>query len=107
MSSFVCILNRVRATGSIRFNITELIVLGDLWNSDTLVNVGNSLNDTVNDANVGEIQGNKMFYTNDYMVSDQDPQGRSSSSPSLRFTVDQVTSVRSGCIPIVRRTPSA
>ena len=69
-SSVTCILNHPRATGSINFNLTELIALGNVWNSDTLVNVGNSLNGSGNDANVGDIRGNKMFYTNDYMVSD-------------------------------------
>ncbi|KAF9648628.1 polysaccharide lyase family 8 protein [Thelephora ganbajun] len=57
-----------QATASINFNITELIELGHLWNSDTLINVGNSLNTSSNDANVGDIRGNKMFYTNDYMI---------------------------------------
>lgn len=63
-------MNHLRATGSINFNLTELISLGNVWNSDILINVGNSLNATGNDVNVGDIRGNKMFYTNDYMVSD-------------------------------------
>lgn len=69
MLSFTSILTHRRATASINFNITELINLGELWSSDTLTNVGNSLNSPGNDANVGDIRGNRMFYTNDYMVS--------------------------------------
>ena len=69
--NFTFTLKHRRATGSIGLNITELIELGTLWGSDTLTNVGNSLNELGNDANVGNILGNKMFYTNDYMVSDR------------------------------------
>ena len=72
-SNFTFILNHPRATASIRFNITELTDLGNLWGSDTLINVGDSLSKPGNDANDGDIRGNKMFYTNDYMVSYQDP----------------------------------
>ena len=77
-SSVTCILNYPRATASINFNITELIGLGNTWNSTTLINVGNTLNNSGNDVNVGDIRGNRMFYTNDYMVGDQDLQYRSS-----------------------------
>lgn len=78
MSSFIFILNHPRATGSIGFNITELLDLGHLWDSDTLISVGDSLNKPGDDANVGDIRGNKMFYTNDYLVSDQVSQYRRS-----------------------------
>ena len=72
-SNSAFILNHPRATASIDFNITELTDLGNLWGSDTLINAGNSLSEPGNDANVGDIRGNKMFYTNDYMVSYQGP----------------------------------
>ena len=48
-----------------------------MWNSDAIIDLGNTLGNTLNsswdDANVGDIRGNRMFYTNDYMVSDQIP----------------------------------
>ena len=69
--NFTFTLKHLRATGGIGYNITEIIELGSLWGSDTLINAGNSLNEPGNDANVGNILGNKMFYTNDYMVSDR------------------------------------
>jgi len=70
----VTVLDHPRATASINFNITELIDLGNMRNSDTpTTDVGNTLNSSWNDANVGDIRGNRMFYTNDCMASDQIP----------------------------------
>ena len=93
-SGVTFILNHFRATGSINLNLTDLIALGNVWGSGTLINVGNSLSSPGNGANVGDIRGNRIFYTNDYMVSDQGPRR---SNPSFltynsRFTADQVTS---------------
>ena len=92
-SNFTFLLNHFRATGSINFNITDLIALGKLWGSGTLIDVGNSLNGPGNGANVGDIRGNRIFYANDYMVSDQDHGAVIQVIlPSSRFTADQVTS---------------
>lgn len=58
-----------RATGSIKINITEIQELGELWDSDILQSVAQSLAQGSEDANAGSITGNRMFYANDYMVS--------------------------------------
>ena len=57
-----------RATGSIKINISQIEELGTLWDSDTLQSVYQSLVSSSEDANAGQIQGNRMFYDNDYMV---------------------------------------
>ncbi|KAL4243438.1 dermatan-sulfate isomerase family protein [Abortiporus biennis] len=57
-----------QATGSININITEFEQLGEEWNEDTLTSAYSSLSKNTSNANVGSIVGNKMFYTNDYMV---------------------------------------
>ncbi|PSS37709.1 hypothetical protein PHLCEN_2v402 [Hermanssonia centrifuga] len=57
-----------QATGSININITEISQLGEEWNSPTLSSVGASLAINTTNANVGGIQGNRMFFDNDYMV---------------------------------------
>ncbi|CAL1695912.1 unnamed protein product [Somion occarium] len=57
-----------QATGSIQINITEIKQLGEEWNSDTLTSAAASLSTNTTDANVGSINGNRMFYANDYMV---------------------------------------
>ncbi|OBZ79298.1 Chondroitinase-AC, partial [Grifola frondosa] len=57
-----------QATGSININITEIQQLGEEWDSGNLTSVYNSLIANTTDANVGSINGNRMFYNNDYMV---------------------------------------
>ena len=57
-----------RATGEIHLNLTQIQLLGQLWNSSTLTNVYNDLAKSTTDANAGEMSGNRMFYANDYMV---------------------------------------
>ncbi|EKM61018.1 polysaccharide lyase family 8 protein [Phanerochaete carnosa HHB-10118-sp] len=57
-----------QATGSININITEVQQLGEEWDSDTLITVYGRLASPSNDANVGELTGNRMFFANDYMV---------------------------------------
>lgn len=57
-----------RATGSIKINITELQVLGNAWNSDTLTDAFNNLSKYTSNANAGPLNGNRVFYDNDYMV---------------------------------------
>lgn len=58
-----------RATASIKINITQIEELGELWDSDVMTSVYESLNSSSKDANSGKIHGNRMFYANDYMVS--------------------------------------
>ncbi|KAI0639372.1 galactose mutarotase-like protein [Trametes polyzona] len=57
-----------QATGSIKINITEIQELGQLWDSEPLQSVYQTLSQGSNDANAGGINGNRMFYANDYMV---------------------------------------
>lgn len=57
-----------RATASININISQIEELGQLWNSDVLESVYQSLNENTTDADSGKIVGNRMFYANDYMV---------------------------------------
>ncbi|KAI0078909.1 polysaccharide lyase family 8 protein [Panus rudis PR-1116 ss-1] len=57
-----------QATGSIKINITEIKQLGDEWQSDVLTSVYESLSKNTSNANVGSINGNRMFFANDYMV---------------------------------------
>ncbi|KAF7347798.1 Polysaccharide lyase family 8 protein [Mycena venus] len=57
-----------QATGSILLNLTKIGVLGEEWGSDTLINFSTSLSQNVTSANAGNLQGNHMFYNNDYMV---------------------------------------
>ena len=58
-----------RATGSININISQIQELGDLWDSDALEDVYESLASGSDDANAGDIVGNRMFFANDYMAS--------------------------------------
>lgn len=57
-----------QATASLKTNLTQIRVLGDLWNSSDITHVYEVLEGTSKNANVGAIVGNRMFYTNDYMV---------------------------------------
>ena len=59
----------LRATGSLNLNLSEVLQLGELWNSSILVQVYNSLIEPTKDANAGNLVGNRNFYNNDYMVS--------------------------------------
>lgn len=57
-----------QATASLKTNLTQIRVLGDLWNSTDITHVYEVLEGTSTDANIGATIGNRMFYTNDYMV---------------------------------------
>ncbi|KAK7694618.1 hypothetical protein QCA50_001805 [Cerrena zonata] len=57
-----------QATANIQFNVTELGVLAAEWSSNELMGVYDALSQNSTDANVGALAGNRMFYTNDYMV---------------------------------------
>lgn len=49
-------------------NVTQIGELGQLWNSDKLQSIASNLEANDTDANVGSLNGNRMFYANDYMV---------------------------------------
>ncbi|THH34186.1 hypothetical protein EUX98_g64 [Antrodiella citrinella] len=57
-----------QATGSININTTQIEALGEAWNSTVLESVFSSLSKNTTNANVGSINGNRMFFANDYMV---------------------------------------
>ncbi|KAJ7788461.1 polysaccharide lyase family 8 protein [Mycena olivaceomarginata] len=61
-------LNGWCSTGSILLNLTKIGVLGEEWGSDTLKNFSTSLSQNATTANAGNLQGNRMFFDNDYMV---------------------------------------
>ncbi|KAH9918354.1 polysaccharide lyase family 8 protein [Epithele typhae] len=57
-----------QATSSILINTTLLAELGQLWGSDTISSAASQLTSDTDNANVGSVKGNRMFYDNDYMV---------------------------------------
>ncbi|CAA7266471.1 unnamed protein product [Cyclocybe aegerita] len=57
-----------QASGSIKINLTQVLVLGEQWSSGTLIDFANDLSIDTTSANAGQLEGNRMFYTNDYMV---------------------------------------
>ncbi|KAG7450483.1 polysaccharide lyase family 8 protein [Guyanagaster necrorhizus] len=58
-----------QATADIGMNLTAVEELGNEWMSNTLIEFGASLNVTdLAHANAGNLNGNRMFYANDYMV---------------------------------------
>lgn len=66
--------NFLRATGSLNLNLSEVLQLGELWNSPTMVQVYHNLIEPTKDANAGNLTGNRNFYNNDYMVSGEHQQ---------------------------------
>jgi hypothetical protein len=59
----------LRATSGLKINLSDLLRLGELWDSSTMVQVYHSLIEPTDDANAGKLIGNRYFYSNDYMVS--------------------------------------
>ncbi|PIL31993.1 hypothetical protein GSI_06697 [Ganoderma sinense ZZ0214-1] len=57
-----------QATGSIDISSSHIQQLGNAWNSQTLQAVASNVVASGDNANVGNLQGNRMFYANDYMV---------------------------------------
>ncbi|KZV71319.1 polysaccharide lyase family 8 protein [Peniophora sp. CONT] len=57
-----------QATSGLKFNLTQLSTLGELWNSETLRNAYDSLSRDDTGANAGDLKGNRYFWHNDYMV---------------------------------------
>lgn len=61
-------LDRTVAVSSILVNVTQVEQLGALWSDPTLDAVANQLQAPTKNANVGGLRGNRMFWSNDYMV---------------------------------------
>lgn len=97
--SYLC----ARATGEIHLNLTQIQVLGQLWNSDVLTTAYNGLSKSTSDANAGALVGNRMFYANDYMVrADIYVLYVQKTDFGVRFIAAQVTSPVFACIPVAQ-----
>ncbi|KAF8203623.1 polysaccharide lyase family 8 protein, partial [Pholiota molesta] len=57
-----------QATSSIKTNLTQMQALGELWNSPEITEMFDDLSINSSTANIGSLNGNHMFYANDYMV---------------------------------------
>ncbi|KAG6842628.1 hypothetical protein C0991_000155 [Blastosporella zonata] len=57
-----------QATANLKINLTQIQVLGQQWNSPTISQIYTNLALNTTDANAGALEGNRMFYANDYMV---------------------------------------
>ena len=57
-----------QASSGTQINRTRVLELGQMWSSPVLVNFARSLTGTFASANAGNLLGNRMFYSNDYMV---------------------------------------
>jgi hypothetical protein len=58
----------IRPTANINTNLTQVGHVGQLWSSDTLINFATSLAGNFISGNAGNLVGNRMFHSNDYMV---------------------------------------
>lgn len=58
----------IRATGSINLNLTQVASVGEQWGSADLTEFAESLSNNFTNANAGDLTGNRMFWSNDYMV---------------------------------------
>ncbi|KAJ8502797.1 hypothetical protein ONZ45_g11431 [Pleurotus djamor] len=57
-----------QATAQLNINLTQVQELGGLWESDVLIRFAQSLSGAASTANAAQLIGNRMFFTNDYMV---------------------------------------
>ncbi|KAI1790344.1 polysaccharide lyase family 8 protein [Ganoderma leucocontextum] len=57
-----------QATASLDMNVSQIQEIGGLWGSETIESVAESFAVNSSTANAGDINGNRMFYANDYMV---------------------------------------
>jgi hypothetical protein len=61
-------LNKCRATSGLKLNLSAILQLGKLWGSTSMIQAYNNFIEPTNDANAGNLVGNRNFYNNDYMV---------------------------------------
>ncbi|KDR85026.1 hypothetical protein GALMADRAFT_312284 [Galerina marginata CBS 339.88] len=57
-----------QTTASIKTNLTQMQALGQLWGSPEITQAFNALFSSSTSANAALLNGNRMFYANDYMV---------------------------------------
>ncbi|KAG6850521.1 hypothetical protein H0H93_012522 [Arthromyces matolae] len=53
-------------TGTLHWDF--ILDLGKMWSSNSLINFAKSLSQSAKNANAGSLEGNRMFFTSDYMV---------------------------------------
>jgi hypothetical protein len=58
----------LRATAGLNINLTQITQLGELWKVAEFGDIITALEKNVSDANAGALYGNRMFWSNDYMV---------------------------------------
>ncbi|KAH9944408.1 polysaccharide lyase family 8 protein [Epithele typhae] len=56
------------ASANIKTNLTQIQVIGELWDSDVFSDVFNNLNLNTTTANSGNLMGSRVFFANDYFV---------------------------------------
>ncbi|KAF9489664.1 polysaccharide lyase family 8 protein [Pleurotus eryngii] len=56
------------ASSNIKIPLPEVQALGEQWENNVLKNFASSLSTKTDNANAGQLYGNRMFYANDYMV---------------------------------------
>ena len=61
-------LNKCRATSGLNLNLSKILQVGKLWGSTSMIQAYNNFVELTNDANAGNLVGNRIFYNNDYMV---------------------------------------
>ncbi|KAJ7594959.1 polysaccharide lyase family 8 protein, partial [Mycena floridula] len=57
-----------QATGSININVTKVGILGQQWGASSLSEFFSTLSTPGPNANAGKLNGNRLFWDNDYMV---------------------------------------
>jgi hypothetical protein len=59
-----------RASADLRMDLNQVSTLGSCWNQSELMRFAHDLSDPdPKTANVGSLNGNRMFWNSDYMVS--------------------------------------
>lgn len=58
-----------QATSNLKIDLTQLQNLANSWGSSALQQAYQELSLDTDDANSGSLQGNRVFYANDYAVS--------------------------------------
>jgi hypothetical protein len=58
----------LRPTAALGFNLTQIAYVGQQWSSNVLTDFAKRLASNASSANAGKVMGNRMFFSNDYMV---------------------------------------
>jgi hypothetical protein len=63
----------LRPTAALLLNLTQIAHVGQQWSSNVLTNFAKRLASNASSANAGKVMGNRMFFSNDYMVNFNTP----------------------------------